>query len=240
MIITIDGPVATGKSTIAKKLAEQLGFVFFDTGAMYRVLTYGVLKHRINIKDPLELSRFLEPFSMNIEIHQGEKRYFFENEDVTATIRQKEVTTAVSEVSAIKSVRDKLVFLQRQLSQGVDAIFEGRDMGSVVFPQADLKIFLTGKDEIRAKRRFEEFKAKHLDEAKQLTIQQCLDDITRRDRLDSTREISPLRQASDACVIDTSHLSEDEVVSKIIEYKNLKIPKGGTSAENDPAYPVIF
>lgn len=221
MIITIDGPVATGKSTVAKKLAEALGFIFFDTGAMYRMLTYGILKHHINIKNLHELQNFLDTFQCDIKIEHGEKKYFLESEDISEAIRKKEVTSAVSEISAIKCVRDKLTSMQRSLSQGVNAVFEGRDMGSTVFPKAALKIFLTGKDEKRAQRRFEEFKAKHPEEAKNLTLDQCLADIIRRDQFDMTREHSPLRQAPDAVVIDTSDLSVDQVVHKILEFNNL-------------------
>lgn len=221
MIITIDGPVATGKSSVAKKLAASLGFIFFDTGAMYRTLTYGILKHHIDPKNLSELQNFLKTFQCDLKIQQGEKRYFFEGEDITDAIRKKEVTSAVSEISAIKCVREKLTSLQRSLSKGVNAVFEGRDMGSAVFPKASLKIFLTGNDEKRAQRRFEEFKAKYPDEAKNLTLDQCLADIIQRDQFDTSREHSPLKQAPDAIVIDTSDLSIDEVVFKILEFKEL-------------------
>src|SRR5262245_17843118 len=144
MIITIDGPVATGKSVIAKKLAESIGFIFFDTGAMYRILTYGILKHGIDIHQPAQLEKFLNEFQFDIKVFRRERHYFFENEDVSPHIRKSEVTHAVSEISAIKSVREKLKAIQRELAIGVNAVFEGRDMGTVVFPDAALKIFLTG------------------------------------------------------------------------------------------------
>ena len=222
MIITIDGPVGTGKSAVAKKLAESIGYIFFDTGAMYRTLTYGLLKHKIDTQQTDQLEEFLNQFSskFQIKVMHRERKYFFEKEDVSQIIRGKEVTAAVSEVSALKAVREKLVELQRELAVGVNAVFEGRDMGSVVFPDASLKIFLTGRDEVRAKRRFAEFKSKYPQEFENLTLEQCLEDINKRDTCDSHRENSPLTQALDAHVIDTSDLTIDEVVFRILEYKD--------------------
>lgn len=220
MIITIDGPVATGKSTIAKKLAESLGFIFFDTGAMYRTVVYGIIKHQIDSKNAYQLEEFLKNFNFDIKATRREKHYFFEGEDVTQEIRQEAVTSLVSEISALKEVREKLVALQRQLAEGVNAVFEGRDMGTVVFPDATLKIFLTGRDEIRARRRFEELRTKYQEDTKNLTFEKCLAEIRERDRYDSTRQHSPLAQAKDAFVIDTSDLTLDEVVFRILEYKD--------------------
>lgn len=220
MIITIDGPSATGKSTIAKKLARSIGFIFFDTGAMYRLVTYGILKHHIDFHQADQLQQFLDQFQFDIKVIRHERRYFFEKEDVTDKIRGKEVTLAVSEISAIKAIRDKLTAIQRELAVGVNAVFEGRDMGTVVFPDATLKIFLTARDEIRAKRRYEEIVAKYPEEAVLLTLEKCLEDITKRDAYDSSREHAPLHQAADAYVVDTSDLTIDEVVYKILECKD--------------------
>ncbi|MDP1880494.1 MAG: (d)CMP kinase [Parachlamydiaceae bacterium] len=216
MIITIDGPVATGKSTIAKKLAEAIGYIFFDTGAMYRTLTYGILKHQIDLSNADSLQQFLNDFNMDIKVIKHQRRYFYEGEDISQKIRSQEITLAVSKVSAIKAIRDKLTAIQRELSVGVNAVFEGRDMGTVVFPDAPLKIFLTGRNEIRAKRRYDQIKALHPD----LTLEQCLEEIIQRDHYDSTREHSPLTNAKDAYVLDTSDLDADEVVYKILEYKD--------------------
>lgn len=220
MIITIDGPIATGKSTIAKRLAQEIGYIYFDTGAMYRCVTYGILKNKINLDNPNEVEEFLKKFIFNVKIKRGERLYFVDNEDVTTMIRGAEVTANVSKVSALQAVRDKLVAIQRELSNGVNAVFEGRDMGTVVFPNAQLKIFLTGKNEIRAKRRFEELRAKFPEQTKDLTLEKVLEEINSRDTYDSQREISPLRQAEDACVIDTSNLSIEEIVLKILEFKD--------------------
>ena len=220
MIITIDGPVATGKSSVARKVAESLGFVFFDTGAMYRSLTYAILKHHIDIYQPEQLKPFLEQFKFEIQHCRGEKLYFYEGEEITQRIRGREVTLAVSEVSANKEVRNKLVDIQRRAAKGINSVFEGRDMGTHVFPDADLKIFLSGRDEVRAKRRYAEFKAKFPEEAKLMTLEMCLEDLNKRDNDDSTREHSPLCQAADAYVIDTSDLTLEQVVNQILTIKD--------------------
>ncbi len=142
MIITIDGPIATGKSTIAKTLAREIGYIYFDTGAMYRCVTYGILKNKINADDLTQLKNFLDAFKFDIKIKHGDRHYFVDEEDVSDKIRLDEVTSHVSKISAIPVVRDKLVALQRQFAEGVNAVFEGRDMGSVVFPDAQVKVFL--------------------------------------------------------------------------------------------------
>lgn len=220
MIITIDGPIATGKSTIAKTLARELGYIYFDTGAMYRCLTYGIMKNKINPDDLAALEEFLKNFAFDIKIKLGEKKYYVENEDVTEKIRGSEVTSQVSKVSALKPVRDKLVALQRQHSIGVNAVFEGRDMGTVVFPKAEVKVFLTGRPVVRAKRRFDELRSRFPEETKNLTMEKVLEEINQRDAYDTNRELSPLKQAPDALVIDTSELSVSDIIFTILEYKD--------------------
>lgn len=220
MIITIDGSIGTGKSTIAKKLATDIGFIFFDTGAMYRCLTYGVQKKKVNIDDPQALAAFLKDFTFEIKVKRGDRFYFVDNEDITLKIRGIEVTSEVSKVSAIPAVRDKLVALQREWAVGVNAVFEGRDMGTVVFPDAQLKLFLTGRPEVRAARRLAELKQKFPEEAANLTLEKMIVEINERDEADSKREIAPLKQADDACVIDTSDMTIDEIILKILEYKD--------------------
>lgn len=226
MIITIDGSVATGKSTIAKKLAAAIGYIYFDTGAMYRAITYGILKHRINIDNKEELEKFLSIYEFDIKIKLGERRYFVGEEDVTQLIRMDEVTSEVSRISANPLVRQKLVEYQRNLAKGVNAVFEGRDMGSVVFSEEALvKIFLTGRLEVRAKRRFDELKAKFPEESAHLTLEKAKQDILARDEYDSKRDISPLIIPVDAHEIDTSDLTPDEIVYKILEIKDTKKTK---------------
>lgn len=220
MIITIDGPIATGKSTIAKRLAREIGYIYFDTGAMYRCVAYSISKKQVDADDPAALAQFLENFEFEIKIKHGERYYFVEGEDVTLKIRGEEVTSRVSKISAIPAVREKLVKLQRDFAVGVNAVFEGRDMGSVVFPSAQLKIFLTGRPEVRAERRFKELRAKFPEETKDLTVEKVLADINQRDEYDSHRQISPLKQPEDACVVDTSTLTLDEIIMKILEFKD--------------------
>jgi len=224
MIITVDGPVATGKSTVAKLVAEKLGFIHFDTGAMYRCLTAYVLKHHIDYKDPAELAKALNDFTFEITLKNGQKRYFVENQDVTDFIRSDAVNREVSHVSAIKAVREKLVSWQREwANKGKSSVFEGRDLGSVVFPKADLKIYLTGSDSVRSERRYKEMVAKFPDQT--FTLDRVLEDLKERDRLDMTREVSPLVKARDAIEIDTSHLSIDEVTDKIVALANKREKK---------------
>ena len=220
MIITIDGPIATGKSTIAKKLAREIGYIYFDTGAMYRCLTYGIIKHQVNIEDPKAMEEFLKNFKFEIKIKHGERFYLVDGEDVSLKIRGSEVTSAVSRASALPAVRQKLVALQREWAVGVNAVFEGRDMGTIVFPSAELKIFLTGKPETRALRRFNELRTKFPEETTDLTIEKVLEEINARDTYDTQREVSPLKQADDAFVVDTSDLSIEEIILKILEYKD--------------------
>jgi len=226
MIITIDGPVATGKSTIAKRLAQEIGYIYFDTGAMYRCITYAIIKRHINVNDQEAIAELLKSFQFEVKIKYGDRFYYVDGEDVTLKIRGAEVTAHVSEVSALRPVREKLVLLQRELAVGVNAVFEGRDMGSVVFPDAKMKIFLTGRPEVRAARRFEELRSKFPAETTNLTLAQVLEEINDRDSYDSKREASPLKKADDAFVVDTSDLSIDEIVLKILEYKDtLKVKK---------------
>ncbi len=222
MIITIDGPVATGKSTLAKKLAAAIGYIYYDTGAMYRSLAYAILKNNVNIDNPEELDQFLKNFEFEIKIKRGDRFYFVGDEDVTDKIRQNEVTSQVSRISANPTIREKLVELQRGLSVGVNAVFEGRDMGTVVFPDADLKLFLTGRPDVRAKRRFEEMKAKYPDQCQDLTMEKVQADLVARDEYDSTRANSPLKKADDAFILDTSDLSVDELIYKILEIKDTR------------------
>lgn len=220
MIITIDGAVGTGKSTVAKRLAEQLGYIYFDTGAMYRAVAYGIKNQGIDIENEKALVDFIENFHFGIRVRRGVRHYYVGDEDVTDKIRSQSVTAIVSQISAKQAVRDKLVVMQRKMAEGVNAVFEGRDMGTVVFPDANLKIFLTGNPEVRATRRLKELQSSRPEECKDLTLEQLIKQIEERDRYDSTRELSPLRKAEDAFEVDTSGLSIDEVVFQILECKD--------------------
>jgi len=235
MIITIDGQIATGKSTIAKQLAHDIGFIHFDTGAMYRSLTHGLITQGIDPHHTADVLEYLERFDFDIRIKHGERFYYVDGKDVTDAIRLSEVTQLVSTVAAIKEVREKLVDVQRHLARGVNAVFEGRDMGTVVFPDAEVKIFLSASPEIRAKRRYDELKEKYPDAYRELTLEKTLEDIKQRDHIDMTREASPLKKAEDAFEIDTSTLSIDEVIQKIQEYKDTKRTHVKLHEEGDDA-----
>ena len=222
MIITIDGPSGTGKTTIARHLATRLKFVYFDTGAMYRALTWYALEQNVDIQNLEALEQLLARFSFNIEEKGGQKRYFVHSVDVTEAIRSPVVTAHVSAVAAQKKVREALLGLQHQFAKNKNAVFEGRDLGTVVFPQAELKIFLTADPEIRAERRLLEFMEKSPDTA--FDKQAVLKDIKQRDTLDSEREVAPLKCPEGAHRIDTSFLSVEQIVEEIATY--VKTPHG--------------
>ena len=209
MIIAIDGPAGAGKSTIAKKVADSLGYIYIDTGAMYRAFTYELLTSSISLSDIEEITKVLE--KTDIEFKNNE--IFLNNLNVTNEIRSKNVTANVSAVSAIPQVREKLVNLQRKIASESNSILDGRDIGTVVFPNAELKIFLTASVKIRALRRYNELIAKD----KNIDINEIEAEIEKRDKLDSSRETSPLIKAADAIEIDTSDLSIDEVANTILK-----------------------
>lgn len=221
MIITIDGPSGTGKSTVAKGVAKKLGFTFFDTGAMYRSLAWLILKENISPEDQARVEAILPQFTYEIRTtSQGERGYFVQGSDVTQEIRSQAISTAASQIAVYPAVREAMVKIQRAFGESVDAVFEGRDMGTVVFPKADLKIFLTAKAAVRAERRYRELLHKFPDLS--MTFEDILREIEERDKTDSTRAISPLKQASDAILIDTSKLSADQVIAKIIKMRPKK------------------
>lgn len=214
MIVAIDGPSGTGKSTLAKALAEKFNFEHFDTGAMYRAFTWFILEKQVSLEDDKAIGRMLKAFSFDIITEkEGEKHYFVNGKDVTLYIRTREITAKVSIVAAKPFVRKSLVRIQRSFGKKKNAVFEGRDMGTVVFPRADLKIFLTASAEVRARRRYRELVKKFPDKAAELKEEEILKDVNQRDELDSTRKVSPLKKADDARILDTSELNFEEVIS---------------------------
>lgn len=218
MIIAIDGPSGTGKSTIAKGVAKQLGFIYFDTGAMYRSFAWKTLQEGINPADEASLKELIDRFDFDIKTDStGEKLYFVNQVEVTHQIRSQEISNLSSQISIYPFVRHAMVKIQRKFSQQADAVFEGRDMGTVVFPDAKLKIFLTARPEIRAERRYKELLLKFPDLAHTVSREQILKEIEERDLKDSTRSVSPLRQAKDAHLIDTSDLTAQQVIDRVLE-----------------------
>ena len=220
MIITIDGPSGTGKTTVAKRVADRLHFAYFDTGAMYRALTWLILENKVSLEDAYAVQSCIEQFDFQVREKAGIKQYFVKNHDVTEAIRSLAVTQAVSAVSALKQVRDSLLSFQHRFGASQNAVFEGRDLGTVVFPEAQFKVFLTADPLIRAERRFQELLVKNPKAVEGLTHAQVLQDLMRRDEFDSTREVAPLRCPPGAFVVDTSHLCVEEVVDKIVSSYN--------------------
>lgn len=212
-IITIDGPAGTGKSTVAKYLAATLGFTYFDTGALYRAISWKVLQEKLQLDDAKALENLLSTFSFHIKKESLETLYFVGEIDVTIAIRTKEVTAIVSKVSALNRVREALKPIQLSIAKEGNTVFEGRDLGTVVFPNADLKFFLTARLEVRAERRYQELKKKF--PTQPVSFDKILKEIEKRDRFDSDREIAPLKQAQDAILVDTSSLEIHQVVDQM-------------------------
>jgi CMP/dCMP kinase len=211
--LAIDGPAGSGKSTISSLIAKKLGWTHIDTGAMYRAVTLQAIELGINLNDEASY-RFLE----TSKIHYDFDRIFINDRDVTEGIRSEGVTNNVSLVSSFPYVRRKLVDLQKMAAENGNIVMDGRDIGTVVLPKADLKIFLTANVEERAKRRFKEL----IKKGKDAHLSKVIEDIVNRDQKDSTRKESPLRIADDAIVLDTTYLTIDEVVNKIIELTDKK------------------
>ncbi|MDL9946743.1 (d)CMP kinase [Gordonia sp. ABSL11-1] len=210
-VIAIDGPAGTGKSTVSKILADRVGAQFLDTGAMYRAATLAVLNADVSLDDPSAISDVVDRADINLDVAGGGSTIYLDGTDVSAEIRTDAVTTAVSAVSAVSAVRTKLVAVQRREAQGAFVVVEGRDIGTVVFPDADLKIYLTATPEARAMRRHRQ----NVAAGRAGDVAAVLADVNRRDHLDSTRAVSPLRPADDAVLVDTSDLTLDEVVDTL-------------------------
>ena len=211
MQVAIDGPPSSGKSTISKLIAKETGFLYLDTGAMYRATTLAFLRNNISVDDASAIDELLENLVISFKNTEDGQLVFLNGEDVTREIRDLEVTRNVSEVSAIKAVRVKLVQMQREIAENHSIIMDGRDIGTVVLPNAELKIFLVASVKERALRRFRENQEKGIE----LSLEKLEEEIAHRDFLDSTRKESPLKKADDAIEIDTTSLSIQEVVSKI-------------------------
>ena len=213
VVIAIDGPAGTGKSTVARGLARALGARYLDTGSMYRIVTLAMLRAGVDLTDPAAIAAEAD-VPMAVGFDPDIEQAYLDDEDVSAEIRGDQVTQAVSAVSAVPQIRTRLVELQRELASGPGSVVvEGRDIGTVVLPDADLKIFLTASAETRARRRNDQNIAAGLSDDYQVVLA----DVRRRDHLDSTRAVSPLRAADDAVVVDTSEMTQDEVVARLCE-----------------------
>lgn len=213
MNIAIDGPAGAGKSTIAKRLARKLGFIYVDTGAMYRAMAYYFLQHNIDAKDENAIAAACPDVDVTITYENGEQQVLLNGENVNGVIRNEEVGNMASSTSVYPVARKKLVELQRQLAKSADVIMDGRDIGTCVLPDAQVKIYLTASSATRAKRRYDELTEKGVS----CDLAEIEKDIIDRDYRDMHRETSPLRQAEDAVLVDSSEMNIDEVVDAIYQ-----------------------
>lgn len=210
--VAIDGPAGAGKSTIAKIAAKRLNFIYVDTGALYRTLGYGAYVGNVNIHDDNALEAYLNNSSVELKFIYGEQRVFLNGQDVSDKIRTPQMGTAASEISAIPRVREYLLEMQRGLAKTNNVIMDGRDIGTVVLPNAEVKIFLTASPECRAKRRLKDFEEK----GESVDYDEVLRLIIERDYQDSHREIAPLKPAQDSIIVDTSELNLEQSVERIM------------------------
>ena len=211
--IAIDGPAGAGKSSVAKEAAKRLGAVYLDTGAMYRTIALAVLRGHVDPQDPEALQGVLDQVRIGIEYRDGSQRMLLNGEDVSDLIRTGEVSSQASVVAAIPAVREKLLNLQRDLAASADVIMDGRDIGTNILPDAQLKIYLTASVEERARRRYLEMTEKGED----CSLEEIAKEIAERDERDMNRETAPLRQAEDAVFLDTSDMDLEQVTEKIVE-----------------------
>ena len=212
MNIAIDGPAGAGKSTIAKMAAKKLDFIYVDTGAMYRAMALYFLRREIDAKDEKKIAEACEHINVTIAYQEGEQQVLLNGENVNAFIRTEEVSMMTSNTSKYPAVREKLLYLQRKLAAANNVIMDGRDIGTCVLPDAELKIYLTASASERAKRRYLEQKERGVES----DLAQIERDIIARDEQDMNREIAPLKQAEDAIYLDTSDMTIEEVVTKIV------------------------
>ncbi len=221
IIITIDGWSSCGKSTLAKQLAKELGYVYVDSGAMYRAITLFFLRNNIDLANKKEINKALQNISLEFIFNatSGNSEIYLNSEDVEYLIRDMFIAEKVSDVAAIKEVREFAVAQQQKMGAKKGIVMDGRDIGTVVFPKAELKIFMTADNAIRVQRRFKEMFEKNPN----ITIEEVKDNLELRDYIDSNREISPLRPAKDAIELDNTHLSQNQQFQRALELAKEKI-----------------
>ncbi len=215
-IVAIDGPAGSGKSTVSKLVAEKLGLLYIDTGAMYRALTLKAMRQKLNLGDGDELTELARSTKIDLQSISGKLKVIMDEEDVTAFIRTPELTNNVKHIACVPGVRHEMVMLQRDIGKRSSAVLEGRDIGTVVFPDAKFKFYLDADVEERAKRRHIELTAAN----QKINYKDIKDDVVKRDASDMNRNVGALKKATDAILIDTTHLSINGVVEKLL--KNIK------------------
>jgi cytidylate kinase len=219
MIIAIDGPAGAGKSTIAKSIAKELGYLYIDTGAMYRALTLKAIEQNVDISDSQTLIALAGKTAINLYNNpDGSLKVLLDGRDVTQEIRQPRITQIVSDIAKIKEIRQILVKLQRAMGEKNNSVLDGRDIGTVVFPCAEKKFYLDADAKCRARRRYKEL----TESGQKTTLQEVEEDVLKRDRIDSTRAFAPLKKADDAMYIDTTEMSIEEVVHEVLKQIQFK------------------
>jgi CMP/dCMP kinase len=213
MIVAIDGPSGAGKSTLAKRIAKELGFTYLDTGAIYRALALKILRRGVDLDDTAALNAIVNDSDIDLRGRNGQLQVFLDGEDVSAAIRTPEVSQMASKASAIAMVRRRLLDLQRALGRRDNVVAEGRDIGTVVFPDAQVKIYLDASIEERARRRCDELRAA----GREVSLAETISEMEERDKRDSQRDIAPLRKADDAFVLDSSGLTAEGVAEKVLQ-----------------------
>ena len=219
IVVAIDGPAGSGKGTIAKRLSNEMGIINLDTGATYRCVALASIRAGLKVEDEEEIAKLVDKLDIDIQVKQDKDYIYLNGEDVTREIRESHVTSIVSPISSIIPVRLKLVELQRRMAEGKNVVMEGRDIGTVVFPNADVKIYLDATTEERAKRRYKENQEKGIE----CNYDEVLESIKARDYNDMNKKMGALKKAEGAVEIDSTNLTIDEVVEKVKEIINEKI-----------------
>ena len=212
-VVAVDGPAGSGKGTITKKVAEKLNLVYIDTGALYRCITLCMIRKKIGLNQIKKIEKVLKEVNVEFKKEEEQDLVFLDGEDVTKQIREKEVNNFVSQVSHIIEVRENITNLSRKIAEGKEVIMEGRDIGTNVFPNAEVKIYLDATPEERAKRRLKQNKEKGIE----ISYEEILQNIKFRDNNDKTSSVAPLKQAEDAIYIDSTNMTIEEVTEKIVE-----------------------
>lgn len=211
-VVAVDGPAGSGKGTITKKVAEEIGLINIDTGALYRSVTLYMIRNNIGLEDKEKIEEMLKNINIELKKENNQEKVYLDGEDVSKQIREKQVNELVSQVSHVVEVRENITNLSRKIAEEIEVIMEGRDIGTNVFPNANLKIYLDASPEERAMRRFKQNEEKGI----KIPFEEILENIKFRDNNDKTSTVAPLKQAEDAVYIDTTNMTIEEVVEKII------------------------